>query len=244
MTHRAIHFKLAVVNIRGTYNSFISFVSKIILHFESNSYVDPVCKTFDSWAKMGRADLMEKEHSYAVLKLLSTLSFDHYFTFLDVGCGNGWVVRTIAKNRYCKKAIGIDKSKKMIETALQKRQTSKEQYLNVTLESWRYRGKFDYVFSMESLYYSPSLDVALKKIFSLLKEGGKFLCGTDFYADNKATAHWPKMMNLPMHLLSKAQWKKLFKENGFEVHLKQIRDPSNKRKWKREFGTLFIIGTK
>jgi len=31
---------------------------------------------------------------------------------------------------------------------------------------------------------------------------------------------------------------------GLQVKTKHIKDLKNKRKWKREFGTLFIIGTK
>ena len=52
------------------------------------------------------------------------------------------------------------------------------------------------VASMESLYYADSIEIALGKIYKLLKPGGKFFCGTDFYTDNKATAKWSKMMKI------------------------------------------------
>ena len=52
------------------------------------------------------------------------------------------------------------------------------------------------------------------------------------------------MMDVPMHLLSKVQWKKIFQNTGFQTKTKQIKDPKNRKKWKREFGTLFIIGKK
>ena len=61
-----------------------------------------VKKTFDKWAQNGRAELMEKEHGNNVSKFLQTISFDKPFTFLDVGCGNGWVVRKIVKENNCK----------------------------------------------------------------------------------------------------------------------------------------------
>ena len=73
-----------------------------------------VRKTFDKWAQNGRAELMETEHGNNVSKFLQSISFDKPFTFLDVGCGNGWVVRKIAKEKNCKKSIGIDISKKKI----------------------------------------------------------------------------------------------------------------------------------
>ena len=206
--------------------------------------MDLVRKTFDEWAVNGRAELMEKEHGKNVSKFLDKISFDKPFTFLDVGCGNGWVVRKIASNPNCRKAIGIDKSKKMIQQSKKNKTSSNEEFLHTNVESLKYKGKFDYIFSMESLYYADSIEIALNKIFKLLKPGGEFFCGTDFYTDNKATAKWSKMMKLKMHLHSKKEWKDLFKNAGFETKTRHVKDLKSRKKWKREFGTLFIIGKK
>ncbi|MCV0400388.1 MAG: class I SAM-dependent methyltransferase [Nitrosopumilus sp.] len=206
--------------------------------------MDRVRKTFDEWAENGRAELMEVEHGKNVLKFLNTISFEKPFTFLDVGCGNGWVVRKIAKEKNCKKSVGIDKSKKMIIQAETKTESKKEEFFHTDIESMKYKGKFDFIFSMESLYYAESIETALEKIYQLLKPGGQFFCGTDFYTDNKATARWAGIMKIQMHLHSKKEWRDFFKNAGFEVKTKQIKDLKNKKKWKREHGTLFIIGTK
>ncbi len=203
-----------------------------------------VRKTFDEWAQNGRAELMEEEHGGNVSKFLESISFDRPFTFLDVGCGNGWVVREIAKEENCKKSIGVDKSKKMIMQARKKIKSKKEEYIHADIESMKNREKFDFIFSMESLYYVDSIEIALKKIYKLLKPGGQFFCGTDFYTDNKATARWANMMKIQMHLHSKKEWKEFFENAGFNVKTKNIKDLKNKKKWKREYGTLFIIGIK
>ena len=206
--------------------------------------MDEVQKTFDTWAQNGRAELMEEEHGKNVKEFLKTISFDKPFTFLDVGCGNGWVIRKITENKNCKKGIGIDKSKKMILQANKKIDNNKQQFFHTDIESWKYRGKFDYIFSMESLYYSNSVKIALEKIFTMLKPGGQFFCGTDFYTDNKATARWANMMKIQMHLYSKKEWRKVFQEVGFVTKTKHVKDLKNKKKWKREYGTLFIVGIK
>ena len=206
--------------------------------------MDLVRKTFDEWAINGRAELMEKEHGKNVSKFLDKIVFDKPFTFLDVGCGNGWVVRKIASNPKCKKAVGIDKSKKMIQQSKKNKKNSAEEFLHTNVESLKYKGKFDYIFSIDSLYYADSIEVALKKIFKLLKPGGEFFCGTDFYTDNKATAKWSEMMKLKMHLHSKKEWRELFKNAGFETKTRHVKDLKSRKKWKREFGTLFIIGKK
>ena len=206
--------------------------------------MDGVRKTFDKWAQNGRAELMEVEHGGNVLKFLKTISFDKAFTFLDVGCGNGWVVRKISEEENCKKSIGIDKSNKMVIQAKKNINSKKVEFIHTDIESMNYKGKFDFIFSMESLYYTNSIEIALDKIYKLLKPGGQFFCGTDFYTDNKATARWAGIMKIQMHLHSKKEWREFFQNTGFKVKTKQIKDLKNKKKWKREFGTLFITGTK
>ena len=206
--------------------------------------MDKVRETFDKWAQNGRAEHMEEEHGKNVLKFLESISFEKPFTFLDVGCGNGWVVRKIAKEEYCKKSIGIDKSKKMIIQSKKKIESKKEEYIHTDIESMNYRGKFNFIFSMESLYYADSIEIALEKIYKLLKPGGQFFCGIDFYTDNKATARWAGIMKIQMHLHSKKEWREFFKKVGFNVKTKNIKDLKNNKKWKRDHGTLFIIGTK
>ncbi len=207
--------------------------------------MDKVEKTFDVWAQNGRAKLMETEHKKNVSRFLNNVSFDEPFTFLDVGCGNGWVIRKITAEKRCNLALGIDKSKKMIMQARKMSQSKEEKFVHSDIESLRYRGRrFDYIFSMESLYYADSIDVALAKIYKLLKPKGQFFCGTDFYADNKATAHWADKMKIQMHLYSKKEWREHFKKAGFNVRTRHVKDSQNKKKWKREHGTLFITGTK
>ena len=51
-------------------------------------------------------------------------------------------------------------------------------------------------------------------------------------------------MNIPMDLRSEKQWKKMFRNAGFTTRSKHVTDLKNKSKWKREFGTLFVIGRK
>lgn len=206
--------------------------------------MDKVAQVFDVWADNGRAALMEKEHAKSVGKILDEICFKDSFSFLDVGCGNGWVVRKIAQENQCRIVTGIDKSKNMIRHARKMQTSKKEEYVHTDIESLNTRQRFDYVFAMESIYYSESINIALGKVFGLLKPGGEFFCGTDFYAENKATTNWSTMMSLKMHLHSKNEWRRFFKDAGFQVKTRQIKDKQNRKKWRREFGTLFVIGKK
>ena len=206
--------------------------------------MDKTSKLFDVWANTGRSEQMEKGHGSTVNQFLDKLSLKENFSFLDIGCGNGWVVRKMSQKLSCVNAIGIDKSKLMIKNAKSKISSEKESYFVTELESWNTKEKFDVIFSMESLYYSVPMEPALKKVFKLLKKGGTFYCGTDFYSDNILTTRWLKDMNVPMDLRSEKEWKLMFKNIGFFTRSKHVTDSKNKSKWKREFGTLFIIGRK
>ena len=203
-----------------------------------------VRKTFDYWANNGRAELMQNEHSKNVNKFLESISFEKPFLFLDVGCGNGWIVRKIARKKHCKKSIGIDISNKMILNAISKKENFKERFFHANVQSWKYKEKFDYIFSMESLYYSNPMEKPLQKIYKLLKSKGQFFCGTDFYKDNVATRTWPKQMRISLDYRSRKEWKNMFEEVGFKTKTRLVKDKTSRKKWKREFGTLFIIGEK
>jgi trans-aconitate methyltransferase len=150
----------------------------------------------------------------------------------------------MASMKNCKRAVGIDKSKNMITKAKSYKKSAKEHYIHTEIQKWKYSKKFDCIFSMESLYYSLPMESSLQKIYKLLKKNGQFFCGTDFYKDNKATTRWSKQMKIPLDLRSKAEWKKMFEKIGFKTKTKQVKDPTNRKKWKRAFGTLFVIGTK
>lgn len=206
--------------------------------------MDAVRGLFDRWAASGRAEMMEKEHGRSVRTFLGRADLDGSFAFLDVGCGNGWVVRRVAGLDGCKRAVGVDKSAAMIKNARSKALSEKESYRVADIETWTTREKFDRAFSMETIYYARSPERALKKIFGLLNPGGLFFCGTDFYADNRATSNWQEKMNVRMHLLSRSEWRRLFEDAGFRVRTALVKDESDRRQWRREFGTLFITGTK
>ena len=204
--------------------------------------MDGVKKTFDVWANNGRAEKMEQEHAKSVVTRLETVSIPR--RFLDVGCGNGWLVRRMAENKECHVVVGIDKSSNMIRNAKKRSLNKKEKYITTDIESWKYKGKFDFVFSMESLYYANSVDDALYAIYKLMAPGASLICGTDFYVENKATRWWSSEMKITMHLMSRSEWIKAFRRVGLVTSTRTIKDSHSAKKWRRQEGTLFVTGIK
>ena len=77
---------------------------------------------FGVWAEQGKDIGMEKGHAAAVNEMLDFAiqereSFNKNFTFLDLGCGNGWVVRKVSENTSCSDAYGCDGATQMIANA-------------------------------------------------------------------------------------------------------------------------------
>ena len=56
--------------------------------------ISPI-KVFNSWVLNGKDEGMEKNHSVAVNTMIDMLirKSSKKFSFIDAGCGNGWVVR-------------------------------------------------------------------------------------------------------------------------------------------------------
>ena len=170
---------------------------------------------FSDWALHGKDDGMQKNHWNAVTNMLKTSTKDlsESYSFIDAGCGNGWAVREMLKNRLCEHAIGIDGAKEMIQNA--KNIDPNGEYVLSDLMKWKPEGLVDIVHSMEVIYYfSNPKKLILHMKNKWLKPGGSMIMGLDFYKENFACHTWPKDLNTDMTLLSIKQWVELLKNCG------------------------------
>ena len=174
-------------------------------------------KLFDDWAKKDKDKGMEKNHSFSVKKMINLIPEriqKEPFSFIDIGCGNGWVVKKIQKRKNCIKAVGIDGSKNMIKKAI--KNDKKSEYLKLDIENMKYKGSFDIVFSMEVFYYFKKPNNVLKYIYqNILNKKGCLILGIDHYLENKSSLTWGKELGLDIHSLSINEWKNKVKKTGF-----------------------------
>ena len=174
---------------------------------------------FDNWASKGKDEGMERGHAFSVdcmLKIINdrTDILKSNFKFLDIGCGNGWVVRKFSNNYLCDLSIGIDGSKNMIEKA--KLKDSKGKYYKTNIEAWKSKEKFNIVFSMETFYYLKNIDNVLRNISSsILKNDGFIVIGIDHYLENKPSLSWEDEIGIQTQTLSIDQWKEKLRKNNF-----------------------------
>ena len=176
---------------------------------------DPI-DIFDEWADLDKDFGMEKNHKSSVKEMLAYVLYKKTpYSFIDAGCGNGWVVRSVKKNPLCKKAIGVDGSKKMIQKATKLDPSGS--YIYADLMSWVPITKVDIVHSMEVFYYLENPRKIIQQIFNLwLKKNGSLILGIDFYFENKISHSWPNSCGISkMKLFSEKQWVSFFKAAGF-----------------------------
>ena len=196
---------------------------------------------FDHWAINGKDKGMEEGHSLSAdrmieiaYKKISNRKFG--FSVLDVGCGNGWMLRKILSNFPNSTGMGVDGAISMIENAKQRDPSGN--YIHADLDSWENNKKFDLIISMEVIYYLNDLEKFIRSLFenSFNKEG-IIVVGMDHYKENTQSLSWPKNLNVHMNTLTIDQWVNLFISAGFsDVEYEQF---NRKKDWA---GTLIISG--
>ena len=168
-----------------------------------------VNKAYKKWAE--NYDLHSKDNPAVQMNkhlVLSMLKIKKKDKVLDLGCGTGQWILPIAKK--CKKVVGLDASKEMLEIAQSKVIGKK----NVRLIKHDLRrkfpfskGSFDKVFSLLVVSHIKNLDKFASEAHRVLKKGGVFVYN-DFAAEKK----------IPFKLKYKDPLKEM-KEQGRQVTL-------------------------
>jgi len=199
-------------------------------------------ETFNQWALDDRDKSMQDGHTESVEKMLKYIKtetniLNKKFSFIDLGCGNGWVVRKIKKNKNCIDVLGIDGSKNMINKA---KNRGTENFILSDIQKFRFKKKYNIIFSMETFYYlSNPKEIIDNIIQNGLKRNGICIIGIDHYLENKSTLNWDKEYNLKLNSMSILEWKTLFKQSNFKkIKLFTV---NKKENWN---GTLIIAAQK
>ena len=177
-------------------------------------------EVFGEWAEKGKDIGMEKGHALAVEDMISfatqeRTNLKRNFSFLDLGCGNGWVVRMLENNQLCVRSVGIDGASQMIEKASEV--TSKSEFLLENIDTYSSPDKFDLIHSMEVLYYLENPALTVKKIAdSWLNEGGRLIAGVDLYYENQESHSWEDRVGTKMMMLKEAEWMEIFSSAGLQ----------------------------
>ena len=171
---------------------------------------------FSEWADVGRDEGMERGHSASVEVMLAELleGWNRPFRAMDIGCGNGWVVRRLSAHALCSHASGVDGAPSMIAKA--RTIDPDGDYIEAMLPEWTPGAPYDLVHTMECLYYLEDPLGFLQTLHDeWLRPGGRLVIGVDHYTENPASHDWGPSLNVHMALLSMDDWTSGLKEAGF-----------------------------
>ena len=197
---------------------------------------------FNHWAEIGKDVGMEEGHNPSVSRMVEILG-ERYETqdietMLDLGCGNGWMLRKIKNKFIIHTALGVDGAEQMINNA--KKIDSNSSYLCTDISTWIPNQKFDLIMSMEFIYYLENPADVFERIFQVAADQNTiFIIGIDHYKENKDSLSWPEDLNVKMKTLGINEWIDLYASCG----LKNIYYEQYGATEKSE-GTLIITGVK
>lgn len=179
---------------------------------------EKVTATFDDWARTGRDVGMEDGHGDAVRQVLAKLEVGSSERILDLGCGNGWATRLLAKAGSGTSAVGIDASQEMIKRAEELHSfTIRARYERGHFENLDFKDShFDRAFSMEAMYYAVDLDKALTEMHRVLKPGGSADVVINCFREHELSHRWSELLGVDMNLLSEKEWASRFATAGFD----------------------------
>ncbi len=178
----------------------------------------PATEVFSAWAAAGWDQGMAETHTTAVREMLeaamSALRGATNVTAIDIGCGNGWVVRMLRKHSACSSVTGVDGSAAMIAKA---RSLDPEgDYVLADLSQWTPSTRVKLVHGMEVLYYLVDPVAFLRQVCNeWLEPGGVVILGIDHYAENEPSLAWPGRLGVQMTTWSEDAWRAGLHAAGF-----------------------------
>ena len=186
---------------------------------------------FNRWAAAGEGEKMESHHLDITQKTLRRMDLAAGQRILDLGCGAGWATRLLAQavtdDSKSSQIVGLDVSDEMIRLA---RETSlgfnNIEYVcgSASQISWQ-GGFFDRVLSIESFYYYPDQELALRELYRVMAPGGRLFILINLYTDNPYSLQWVDKLKVPVHVRSAAEYVEMLKQQGFQsVDWRQIPD--------------------
>jgi SAM-dependent methyltransferase len=199
------------------------------MNMSTSQHNEQLREEFDRWAAGGKGESMEHDHwpiAKPALELMQIAPTDSIF---DVGCGAGWLSRILAKRVPRGRVLGMDISDEMINHAREAsvHQANLSFIVGTVDEIPREQNSFDRIITVESSYYWPDPAKGLRELYRVAAEGGSAWTLINYYRDNPYCHQWGAKLAVPTHLLSAEEWKKLFRDAGFEdVAHQLIPDPT------------------
>jgi ubiquinone/menaquinone biosynthesis C-methylase UbiE len=177
-----------------------------------------VADEFDTWAESGRDRGMAERHWHTAKHILSRMPIETGDTVLDLGTGSGYALRALAETRGIGPGYGFDGSREMLRNAADYTERNLIGFVCGDFNELPFAdASIDHVFSMEAFYYANDPIRAIEELGRVLRPGGTFYCGVNFFAESEHTHSWQENMSLHLTLWDRGQYRRAFREGGLHV---------------------------
>jgi 2-polyprenyl-3-methyl-5-hydroxy-6-metoxy-1,4-benzoquinol methylase len=207
-------------------------------------------KNASPWIKTIKDEQIESRRLVTNQAIIDTLCTLPQCRILDIGCGEGWLIRELSSRGYF--VTGIDATAELIEKA---KALKSAQYHVLTYEGLSpstLSERYDAAVCNFSLLGKDSVIHVFNTLPQILNEGGYFVIqtlhpcfsgGDAPYTDGWREGSWEGFSNdfidpAPWYFRTLATWTQLFIANGFEI--KRMLEPVNPKTGK--VASLIIVG--
>ncbi|MFB6354457.1 MAG: methyltransferase domain-containing protein [Halobacteriales archaeon] len=173
---------------------------------------------FDDWAASGRDRGMEERHWHTAKHILARMPIEPGEVVLDLGTGSGYALRALADARAIGRGYGLDGSPRMLRNAAGYTDDATVGFVAGDFDALPFAdGRVDHVFSMEAFYYAADPVHTVEEVARVLRPGGTFHCGVNYFAESEHTHGWQDDIGLEMTLWDRAEYREAFRAGGLHV---------------------------
>jgi ubiquinone/menaquinone biosynthesis C-methylase UbiE len=200
----------------------VVMLAKVLLAGALMVYVAQQCRRPSSGLGRMLARSMNANHDRLTHWGLSHVEVEPGFTMLDVGCGGGRTIETLAAMAAEGQAFGVDYSPASVAVARERNHASIEagrvHIREGTVSSLPFPdATFDLVTAVETHYYWPDLAADVREVLRVLKPGGTVAIIAETYRGRKNDWLYRPVMRLVLRAayLTPEQHRRLLSDAGY-----------------------------
>lgn len=121
------------------------------------------------------------------------LKIKPYGSILDIGCGDGQYIHSLAQQLKHGTILGIDNSEDMVQHANQYWACDNLSFETHNIEEFQSPLSFDFILSYWCLHWT-NINLAFPNIFQSLKDGGRLYAVFSSFSDNSILQTWQELV--------------------------------------------------
>ena len=187
-------------------------------------------RRMNRWARKGWGESLESRHHRIAEIIWERMSLGSADRILDLGCGQGWASRLIARRapQGCT-VVGVDISDEMIRQAREKSGSHPNiRYFCCGAETIPSPDNyFSTVISIEAFYYFERQKRVLQELFRATKPGGELFLLICLFQEDPNSQAWLNDIALPLHNRRISEYENMLRQCGWRDIHSQVFDFSS-----------------